>query len=544
MKFLKLLFCGLYLLFINCNCYEKHGNEVLLSNEIHKNITYETSNIEIKKNNTITNPFIIQLQNTRLNDFNLFFISYSLFYLFMFSSLLFQKYFKISFFTKQIPYLNISRESFIFSVAYFIWWTSLLIYSFLSPKINDILFRTGLWISLNMGSVLIPITRNSIFLVLFNISYDHIIHIHKYIAILCFISVWIKLIVVIIYKGFSFLIIPINNTTTGGSPLMGTICSLSIILIFLLAMPFIRNKLFELFYYSHRILAFITIISGTFHYLMTLYYILPPFLLYIIDLVIREYHTHKAIYSYLKVVGSEKDNTSCVFIHITLLNPIKVNYGSYFFICFKDISRFQYHPLSLISEHNENLIFCAKDRGENTWTNKLKKYNISDGKSLLKNKHIYLQGPYGHVTINYEANKYKYLISVAGGIGITSVISVLQEINHLYVNNKLDKIEKIYLIWIASHYSLVKPFFSLLHKLENIFDINIYITRESFNNEDNQFKIIYEKPKISYVINNIIDTYKIVNNEMAIISCGPKILSNDLITLCSNLNIDISNENF
>ena len=542
MKFLKLLFCGLSLLFINCSCYGNNGN--VLSNKIHKNITYETSNIEIKKNNTVNpNPFIVQIKNTQLNDFNLFFISYSLFYLFMLCSLLLQKYYKISFFTKQIPYLNISRESFIFGIVYSVWWISLLFYSFLSPKINDILFRTGLWISLNMGSVLIPITRNSIFLVLFNISYDHIIHIHKYIAILCFISVLIKLLVVIINKGFSFLIIPINNTT-GGSPLMGTICSLSIILTFFLAIPFIRNKLFELFYYSHRILAFITIISGTFHYLMTLYYILPPFLLYIIDLIVREYYTHKAIYSHLKVVGSEKDNTSCVFIHVTLLNPIKVNYGSYFFICFKDISRFQYHPLSLISNYNENLIFCAKDRGENSWTNKLKKYNSLDGKSILKNKHIYLQGPYGHVTINYVSNKYKYLISVAGGIGITSVISVLQEINYLYVNNKLDKIKKIYLIWIASHYSLVKPFFSLLRKLENIFDIKIYITRESFNNEDNQFKIIYERPNVSNMINKIIDEYKIENKDIAIISCGPKALSNDLLTLCSNLNIDISNEDF
>ena len=169
---------------------------------------------------------------------------------------------------------------------------------------------------------------------------------------------------------------------------------------------------------------------------------------------------------------------------------------------------------------------------------------LLDGKSILKNKHIYLQGPYGHVTINYVSNKYKYLISVAGGIGITSVISVLQEINYLYVHNKLDKIKKIYLIWIASHYSLVKPFFSLLRKLENIFDIKIYITRESFNNEDNQFKIIYERPNVSNMINKIIDEYKIENKDIAIISCGPKALSNDLLTLCSNLNIDISNEDF
>ena len=46
------------------------------------------------------------------------------------------------------------------------------------------------------------------------------------------------------------------------------------------------------------------------------------------------------------------------------------------------------------------------------------------------------------------------------------------------------------------------------------------------------------------MINKIIDEYKIENKDIAIISCGPKALSNDLLTLCSNLNIDISNEDF
>jgi predicted ferric reductase len=150
----------------------------------------------------------------------------------------------------------------------------------------------------------------------------------------------------------------------------------------------------------------------------------------------RHIHTHKAIYSHFKITGNEKNGTSCIFIHITLLNPIKVNYGSYFFICFKDVSSFQYHPLSLISEYNENLIFCAKDRGPNTWTNMLKRHDSSIEKNILMNKDIYLQGPYGHITIDYTKDKYKYIFSVAGGIGITPIISVLQDINYLYENKK------------------------------------------------------------------------------------------------------------
>ena len=489
------------------------------------------------------NPFVLQIQNTDLEDFNLLYIYYGLSTLFIGSSLIAKKIFNISYFVKRIPYLNISRESFVFASIYTTWWLVLLSYSFYTDKYNEILFRLGIWIAVNMGSVLIPVTRNSIWLILFNISYDQILHLHKYMALLCLISVLIKFIVVIINSGFPFLIIPINYTT-GGSPLMGTISTLSMLLSGMLSFPYIRNKCFELFYYSHRILAIIAIVSGGLHYLMTLYYLIPPIILFFIDILCRHLHTHKAIYSHLKIVGDEKYNTSCVFIHITLLKPIKVNYGSYFFICFKDISKYQLHPLSLISETNENLIFCAKDMGKNTWTNKLKRYNSCSGDDILMNKDIYIQGPYGHVTIPYDKNVYKYILSIAGGIGITSVISVLQHINKLYNDNKLNNINKIYLVWIVNHYSIVKPFNSLLKNLNDIFDITIYITKDSDDENPNDFNIINSRPKISELITEFIVKNKIITKDMAVICCGPRSLSTDVLTTCSNMNIDISNENF
>lgn len=491
------------------------------------------------------NPFVLQTKNTKVEDFDLFFISYGLFGAFVVSSLIAKKIFNIAYFVKRIPYLNISRESFIFGGIYTSWWLILLSYSFYTDKYNEILFRLGIWITINMGSVLIPVTRNSIWLILFNISYDQILHLHKYMAILCLISVLIKFIVVIIYSGFPFLIIPINYTT-GGSPLMGTISTLSILLSGLLSFPYIRNKCFELFYYSHKILAVIAILSGSLHYLTTLYYMLPSILMFSIDLFCRYLHTHKAIYSHLKIVGDDEHNTSCVFIHITLLKPIKVNYGSYFFICFKDISKFQSHPLSLISETNENLIFCAKDRGKNTWTNKLKKYNSSSVEDILMNKDITIQGPYGHITIPYDKNVYKYILSIAGGIGITSVISVLQDINQLYNNNKLSNITKISLIWIVNHYSIVKPFKSLLLNLnKDVFDITIYITKDSDDENPNvNFNIINSRPVISKLIKDFIIKNKILTKDMAVMCCGPRNLSLDVLTTCSELNIDISNENF
>ena len=518
-------------------------------------VNCSNSNVEIENNMTIPsislnnesqysnyNPFIVQSNNIEIQDFNLFFISYSIFYSLIFGTAIYKNYYNLSLFTRN-SFLNLPKETIIFGSVYLIWWLSLFVYCFLTTEKNEILFRQGQWVTLNMGSVLTPVTRNSIWLILFRISYDHILHLHKYLAILCFISVWVKLITVVVFNGFPYLVLPLNMET-GGSPLMGTLSSLSIITTVLLAIPLIRNRIFELFYYSHRILAFVTIITGSLHYLLTLYYLILPFTLYLIDLILRYVHTHKAIYSHLKIVGEEKDDTSCVFIHITLLKKIKVNYGSYFFICFKDISRFQLHPLSLISEHNENLIFCAKDRGKNTWTNKLKMYDSSSNEKILMNKDVYLQGPYGHVTINYEKNKYKFILGIAGGIGITPIISVLQNINYLFMEKKLSNLQKIVLIWVASHKSLVKPFLSLFHKLSDIFEINIYITRGKDVEHEIPFKTYFERPKISNLIHAFIDDFGIVTTDMAVLNCGPESLSKDIIKTCSELNIDISNENF
>ena len=546
MKFFKTIIFAFLFTIKNIYTYALLDNNTLLldNNKLLDNNTLLLDNLD---NNTYTYyPIINQYNRTTFKNFILFFVSYSCFYIFILLSIIIKKIFNLSYFTQNISYFNLSRESFIFAIVYFIWWCLLLIYSFMTKDKSEILFRLGLWISLNMGSVLIPITRNSIWIIIFNISYNHILNLHKFMSVLCLISVIVKLITVVIFYNIFYLFIPFN-IITGGSPLMGTLSSLSILITSLSAIPCIRNNIFELFYYFHRFLAFFTILTGTLHYVMTIYYMLPSFILYIVDLILRVCHTHKAIYTHLKIVGDEKDNTSCVLIHITLLNPIKVTYGSYFFLCFKDISYFQWHPLSLISEQNENLIFCAKDRGKNTWTNNLKNYDSSVGKNILMNKDIYIQGPYGHVTISYNKNKYEYILTIAGGIGITPIISVLQDINNLYLKKKLNKMKKIIVIWIASHYSIIKPFLSLLYRLEDIFQINIYITKSTNIIEEDIpscYNIYFEKPNISNIINQMMEDYTISKNLIATISCGPKSLSNEIIKKCSELNIDISNQTF
>ena len=71
------------------------------------------------------------------------------------------------------------------------------------------------------------------------------------------------------------------------------------------------------------------------------------------------------IYSRIKNVGYNK--SSSIFIELSLMKKIKIFPGCYFLLCFyNDISKYQWHPLSLITNDKNTLSFCAKDNGGNS----------------------------------------------------------------------------------------------------------------------------------------------------------------------------------
>jgi len=447
---------------------------------------------------------------------------------------------------KKLKIRSISMLNIIFFWVYIIWWIGILIYSFSEIDKGKVMIRLGNWITLNLAAVLFPTLRNSMLVILFNISHEKISYVHRILSILCIISVIIKFVVALIFYEPMFLF-KIINPTTGGSPLMGTIATLLFITCGILATPIIRKKYFELFYYSHRIISLLVIVFSTLHYMSFLYYILPMTILYFIDLCIRLYHTNRSIYSKLQNVGLESVGTSSTFINITFLNEIKTFPGCYFFICFyKDVSRFEWHPLSMISYSNDTLVFCAKNLGKNSWSNRL--FNIVNNNiDILTNRKIYVQGPYGHLSVNYKNEKYNNIIIIAGGIGITPMISILEDINNSYSNNELSHVKKIYFYWIITHMSLYdtfKKYFTNLNK--DIFEFKVYTTKKTsitnmFSSDNLTTTFINEKPNVTYILNKI---FSKESKTSVVLTCGPKKLTNEVSGICNNFEVDISRELF
>ena len=376
---------------------------------------------------------------------------------------------------------------------YFLWWITLLLLSVFSK--DEILERLGIWICYNIAFTLLPITKNSIWN-----NTKKLLNMHKIISILCLFSVITKIIVILILYNYKYLYINMSN-------IAGLISSLSIIFTTILAIPPIRKNCFELFYYSHKILFYITIISMCLHYIICLYYIAFSILLYFIDIIIRRFKTRKAIYSKVTVHEFKKNNTSYIFILLSVINPISItNPGSYFLINCDKISFLEWHPLSLISYEHNNLLFCVKNMGKKSWSNNIKK--LENTKYLFHKHNTFLQGPYYHIDVKY--NQYDYIINIANGIGITPFFSILQHIN----NNFTYK--KVIIIWIIPNIDFLKPFINHFDNLINI-DIQIFLTKDNEKYNYHSIKINNCKPNIFNYVKEFIDSNNITDKKKLVL---------------------------
>ena len=426
----------------------------------------------------------------------------------------------------------ISVGNIIFIIMYFIWWLALFVYSFISNEKNEIVKRLGYWISTNLAATLLPISRNNLSVLLFKIPSEKIIYTHIFIAFLFLISVLIKLITcIIIYKSNIFISTYYSDT----NPLAGLLSSICVIIISLISLPYIRKNFYEAFYYSHRFLSFFIILFSSLHSIVTFYYIVPSLILYILDILTRFYKVRKIVYANFKNINEEENNFT--MINIISKKDIKVYPSCYFLICYNKISRLQWHALSLVSYDNKNLLFCVKNIGKNTWSGKLFDYisTIKDNRDI--NKDILIQGPYGYLPIEYK--NYKSIIIITGGVGITPMFSILDDIHA----NFQQFLTNVSFIWIVNNSSLLRYFKKMLIKYNynNLFNIEIYVTKHIICDIYADLKVTFGKPIISNVI---VSSIKGLYKDNAVICCGPESLTDDIKSFCSINNIDIFCDSF
>jgi len=520
------------------NCEILTGNILLLKVITNDDGVVIGNNLDIfinnktNTNNTYTHSYTLDMFYPTFLTISLFTI-YSIILIFIKNT----KYFYI---LKKIVYFidyYITLNSLLFIFLFIIWWISMLTYSFSTDKLNLILFRLGIFIMINLGFNILPATRNNIFVEIFGATNRDILIVHKIISILSIISIVIKFIIILIYYPPSFLIV-IKNDITGGSPLAGSIATISAILLSISSIPLLKKKSYETFYFSHRILSLILVICSVWHYIISIYFLIPSLVIYFIDLYLRYLKIYKGSYLKLNKIGNDINNY--IILKIKIEKYINIDPGCYFLICIRNISSLEWHPFSMIEQSDKKLTFCAKNMGPNSWTDKLKVLVENETKY---DKEVYIQGPYNYFDFYYIINRYNNIINITGGIGITPIFSILDKIIELTYLEKIDK--KIILIWIVRDTTLLKNFIEKITNYKRLcIHIEIYVTQETPISTEYELPIYFSKPDIKKNIKKYLNMHNLKTKETCILGSGPFSLLKSVNSAGYKYNIDNFCENF
>ncbi|KAF4047322.1 Ferric reductase NAD binding domain [Phytophthora infestans] len=254
----------------------------------------------------------------------------------------------------------------------------------------------------------------------------------------------------------------------------------------LAAIPKFRQGRFNLFWYSHMLFGpFLVVLAfhGATSWLArcsAYIWITPPFLIYLIE---RRFRYAKMFAAPVRIMEAmELDGTVALFIE----KPRRFVYrpGMYLYLNCPQVSSHEWHPFTISSAPGDNYI------------------------SIHIRVCVYLDGPIGAPTQDYH--RYKTVICIGGGIGVTPFASILKDVVHLWEDNRClncnhirhpssFQIQKLYFHWVTRGQESLSWFEGTMKQItemdrDNVIETHQYLSTVVLGGEENtsQLKMFQE----------------------------------------------------
>ncbi|XP_048138174.1 ferric reduction oxidase 8, mitochondrial isoform X2 [Rhodamnia argentea] len=269
---------------------------------------------------------------------------------------------------------------------------------------------------------------------------------------------------------------------TGRIYLAGEIALVLGLVIWITSLPFIRRKQFEIFYYTHHLyilfILFYLFHAGDRHF----YMIFPGVFLFGLDKLLRIIQSRP----YTNVLSAKV--LPCEAIELTLPKDPKLKYSptSVVFMKVPRISELQWHAFSITSSSNvQEDTMSLMIKCEGWWTNTICRMiteELNSDTHRTKCIQVAIEGPYGPSTVDFL--RYDSMLLIAGGIGITPFLSILQEIVSAKGSSRHRFPEKIHLIHAVKRSQDMSLLSSISHILLDKclgklhLKLKVYVTRE------------------------------------------------------------------
>jgi predicted ferric reductase len=266
----------------------------------------------------------------------------------------------------------------------------------------------------------IPITRNSMWIHVFGLSFERGIKFHRWFARLAIIATVVHL-AAMVHSGYDAFETISYAQYTGGN-LYGTLALVAALLLLVTSIEPVRRRLFEAFYIVHLPLAFAALLLAALHAPLLKLMLILPAMLYAIDLVARIYlgRFRGARIASIATVRSGADGCSITQLEVEFTSgTYSHEAGGYCWLNIPAVSLLQWHPFSVTYLVDaKRILFHIKAAPDSQSSSQ-----IAD--RVRAGQRVYVDGPYGHPGVppgDYDAHLY-----VSGGIGVTPMLSLAQE---------------------------------------------------------------------------------------------------------------------
>jgi predicted ferric reductase len=418
----------------------------------------------------------------------------------------------------RIPRMHFSALDLLIGVTFCA--INLLFFAFLDsfPGLNAGLMW-GYLASANSLLVALPATRNSILVWLLGIPFDKTIMYHRWLGRLVLLQATIHFGFYINSKAIDF---APNQWNYG-------IAAWSILLvIFITSIGWIRRHHFNYFFASHYIFIAYYVL-GALHSPKSFKFLAYAALaFYLFDRIVRLFwgmFPTKAVKMEL-VSGA---------IRLTFRKHFAAKYkvGQYVFLNFPQIALLEWHPFTLASgpdeEHCEVLI---KGLGDHT------KYLISKIESCQE-LYVRVDGPYGKWPFDFA--RYKSIVLVSGGVGVTPSMTLIRHVFHLNRETKeVDPyLRDVFFIWSCKNEKEFQWFKEMLEEAmvrsaskNSVYPrLHAYVHIISADTDlSNLPSYIHSgRPDVSQIFSRVAQVgieRKYEDHRIAVVACGPSALVN------------------
>jgi len=305
----------------------------------------------------------------------------------------------------------------------------------------------------------LPITRNSIWIFILGIPFERAVKFHRWVGRSAVIVVLIHGVLMTLNKGTGVLF-SMTSIPHGESVFWGTVAGICFATAGILAYEPIRRLKFELFYHTH----FLVLAGTVFAWLHCVYFrpwIYAPVALYLLDRMIRFFRSRRSWqFVSTRVLANGMDGQ---VTELVLRYPgFRFNAGDYCFIRIPAVSMLEWHPFSISSgpspRDDGRLRFHCLDMGRGTWTGRLAALT-KKGQALHDDipafTKIEVDGPHGKLTMPID--KYPVIILAAGGVGVTPILSVLEDLYNR--RHQMPHLSAVHFIWASRHHEAFTEWF-------------------------------------------------------------------------------------